>query len=151
MLIQRAYRFRLYPAKAQEELLARHFGCCRFVYNHFLAVRRDHYQEHDQGLNYQDTCKLLTTLKHNPDHEWLKEVNAQSLQQALRDLDRAFRNFFQGRARYPRFKRKRGRQSFRVPQSFRVEGDRLVIPKVSPISPPSCSGSGTSTSHRMEA
>jgi putative transposase len=131
VLIHRAYKFRLYPDKAQACALAKHFGCRRFVYNHFLEVRRDHYQQHGQGLSYTQTCKRLTALKRDPDRAWLTEVNAQSLQQALRDLDTAFRNFFAGRAGYPHFKHKRGGQSFRVPQSFRVAGDRLVIPKAS--------------------
>ena len=133
MLVQRAYKFRLYPDPAQERVLAKHFGCRRFVYNHFLETRHDRYKEHGEGLSYADTCKLLTALKRDPGHTWLNEVNAQVLQQALRDLDTAFNNFFAGRANYPHFKHKRGRQSFRVPQSFRVDGDWLVIPKVSPI------------------
>jgi len=66
VLVQRAYKFRLYPNPAQERVLAKHFGCRRFVYNHFLEARRDHYQQHGKGLSYAETCKLLTALKRDP-------------------------------------------------------------------------------------
>ena len=101
MLVERAYKFRLYPNPAQERALARHFGCRRFVYNHFLELRRAHYKQHGQGLSHAQTCKLLTALKRDPAYAWLAEVNAQSLQQALRDLDTAFSNFFAGRPTTP--------------------------------------------------
>ncbi len=146
MIVKRAYRFRLYPNKEQEQVLARQFGACRFVYNHFLRARIDYYLAHKdskgkKGLNYHDTARMLTELKQQPGYEWLREANAQALQQTLRDLDTAYANFFRKQARFPRFKRKKRRQSFRVPQAFRIacpggqagEGNRLVIPKVSPI------------------
>lgn len=142
MIINRAYRFRLYPSKKQEQALACHFGACRFVYNHFLRVRIDHYMacKDDEGkksLAYYDMSKMLTKIKRQPEYEWLSRANAQVLQQTLRDLDRAYNNFFNKQAEFPRFKRKRGRQSFRVPQAFRIEGEgrrcRLIIPKISPI------------------
>lgn len=137
MLVKRAYKFRLYPTAEQERVLARQFGASRFVYNHFLRARIDYYLANKdgakKGLTYHDTALMLTQLKQQPEYEWLKEANAQALQQALRDLDNAYRNFFDHRARFPRFKRKHDRQSFRVPQGFRVQDNRLVIPKVSPI------------------
>ena len=137
MLVKRAYKFRLYPNAEQEQALARQCGASRFVYNHFLRARIEYYLANKdgtkQGLTYHDTALMLTKLKQQPGYEWLKEANAQALQQSLRDLDSAYRTFFDHRARFPRFKRKHERQSFRVPQDFRVQHSRLVIPKLSPI------------------
>lgn len=130
MKINKAFKFRLYPHKVQRETLEKTFGCCRFVYNHFLRKRIDHYEEHGEGLTYHDTALQLTELKHDGEHDWLCEVNSQSLQQSLRDLDRAYNNFFNKHARFPRFKSKRAKQSFRVPQYFRLEDGKLRIPKV---------------------
>lgn len=133
MLIRKAYKFRLYPNQEQQENLVRQFGCARFVYNHFLRQRIDHYAATGKGLSYHMTAKLLTDLKCTAGFEWLQEANAQALQQSLRDLDTAYKNFFDMRAAFPSFKSKHDKQSFRVPQAFRVEDDRLIIPKTSPI------------------
>ena len=127
MLIRKAYKFRLYPNQEQQDSLARQFGCSRFVYNHFLRQRLGHYAATGKGLSYHTTAKMLTDLKYMEGFEWLQEANAQALQQSLRDLDTAYKNFFDQRAAFPRFKSKHDKQSFRVPQAFRVEGDRLII------------------------
>ncbi|HEU4783475.1 MAG TPA: transposase, partial [Ktedonobacterales bacterium] len=107
----RAYRYRCYPTSAQVIMLARTFGCARYVYNWALQLRSDAYQDRQEHLDYQDTSAALTTLKHQPETVWLSEVSSVPLQQALRHLDSAFRNFFAHRARYPHFKKKRGRQA----------------------------------------
>lgn len=137
MKINRAYRFRIYPNSAQRQQLARQFGACRWVYNYFLRVRIDYYAEHkdDQkkGLTYADTSAILTQMKKREETAWLKDAGAQALQQSLRDLDKAYNNFFNKQARFPRFKAKRSRQSFRVPQGFGVSESHLHIPKMSPI------------------
>jgi putative transposase len=139
MVILKAFKYRLYPNVLQQELLARHFGCARMVYNHFLRQRMDFYAKHrgekKQGLTYPDTSRMLTELKRRPDFVWLNAVNAQSLQQALKDLDAAHQNFFAGRARYPRFKHKRDKQSFRIPQGFKLDeqAGRLLLPKLPPL------------------
>ncbi len=130
IIIQRGYKYRAYPTEAQKQWLEREFGAARFVYNHFLETRRDYYQQTGKGLYYADTAALLTQIKHDGQHQWLKLSNAQMLQQKLVDLDNAFVNFFEGRAEYPQFKSKRGYQSFRVPQSFKVIGDAVKLPKL---------------------
>jgi putative transposase len=107
----RAYRYRFYPTPAQAALLARTFGCARYVYNWALHLRREAYQERQQHLGYQETSAALTALKQQPETAWLTEVSSVPLQQALRHLDAAFRHFFAHRARYPRFRRKHGRQA----------------------------------------
>jgi putative transposase len=139
MIVYQAYKFRLYPNTEQRQALDRQFGCARFVYNYFLRQRMDHYAAHQgekkQGLNYQDISRMLTILKHQPEYVWLQEVNSQSLQATLRDLDTAYVNFFAGRAKFPRFKSRRDKQSFRVPQHFTLDAEqgRLTIPKLAPL------------------
>lgn len=125
--VKYTYKFRLYPNKEQHILLAKHFGCSRFLYNHFLARRTKEYLTTGRSNNFVRDCKELTELK--KEVVWLKEVNSQSLQQAIKNLDAAYGNFFEKRAKFPKFKNKHDKQSFRVPQNIKLVGDRLVIPK----------------------
>jgi putative transposase len=139
MLMNKAYNFRIYPSNEQKELFAQHFGSCRFVYNYFLRQRIDFYASNKgkekQGLTYYDTAKMLTELKNLPEYVWLKGVNSQSLQQSLRRLDVAYNNFFNKRTDFPKFKNKRNKQSFCVPQNFSIDTKTcmLSIPKFDPI------------------
>lgn len=132
MVIHKTFKFRIYPNKEQQQQLAKLFGCCRFVYNYYLALRRDTYKETGKGVSYNKCCKHLTQLKRDPNFEWLGEATAQCLQQALRDLDQAFVNFFEGGAGYPKFKSKHSKQSARYPQGFKVDdaGKRIRLPKI---------------------
>jgi putative transposase len=108
-------------------LLAKHFGCSRYLYNHFLARRKEEYLTTGRSNNFVRDCKDLTALK--KEIVWLQEVNSQSLQQAIKNLDAAYGNFFEKRTKFPKFKSKHNKQSFRVPQSIKLVGDKLVIPK----------------------
>jgi putative transposase len=108
---KRAYRYRCYPTPDQASVLARTFGCARFVYNWALRLRTDTYYQRQERLDYHTVSAALTALKQQPEHTWLHQVSSVPLQQALRHLDRAFRNFFAGRARYPAFHKKHGRQA----------------------------------------
>lgn len=128
--IKRAYKYRIYPNQEQRTRLAIQFGSTRFVYNYFLRRRVDHYAETGKGLTYHDTALQLTELKKQPDYIWLKEVDSQAAQQTLRDLDTAYSNFFNKRAKFPNFKKKHGKQSCRFPQRFKIDGSKLYIPKV---------------------
>ena len=127
--IHRTYRFRLYPNKAQTELLAKHFGCARFVYNYFLNQRKEQYNLTGKSDNFYAQSKLLAELKKQEETAWLKEVNAQSLQYAVRCLEAAYTNFFKKRSKFPNFKSKRSKNSFTVPQAVSIAGDRLFVPK----------------------
>ena len=109
-MVQRAYKFRFNPTPEQADQLARTFGCVRFVYNHFLRVRADSFFDEKKRVGYNDTAKMLTLLKQRPKTEWLNEVSNVCLQQSLRNLDVAFKNFFQKRTKYPTFKSKHGPQ-----------------------------------------
>jgi len=98
----RRYRYRLYPTEDQKTLIAQHLGCCRFVYNWALARKNQAYHDESVSLSGYDLMKQLPALKE--ELPWLKEVNAQSLQQSIIHLFRAFTNFFEGRAEEPTFK-----------------------------------------------
>jgi putative transposase len=104
--ITRSYRIRAYPNGAQRRLLDRWFGATRWLWNTALAIRSEAYRECGLSLTGNDLSRWLTQWKRTPGHEWLAEIPATVLTQCLRDQDAAFRNFFGGRARYPRFKRK---------------------------------------------
>ena len=130
-----AYKFRLYPNKDQKEMFSKYFGCNRLVWNKALELRERYYKEHKndkqkKGLNYYDTARFLRELKQKEEYKWLKEANSQSLQQALMDLDKAFKAFFKGISKYPNYKKKTNRQSFRVPQFFNFTDNLLYLPKM---------------------
>ena len=107
----RGFKYRFYPTPAQRLELAQTFGCTRFVYNWALALRTDSYYNQNKPLSYSDTSNALTKLKRDSEKPWLKEVSAVPLQQGLRHLNTSFKNFFAGKTKYPRFKKKAHRQS----------------------------------------
>ncbi len=122
------YRFRLYPKKEQVEFLNRQIGHCRFVYNKLLEIAKKDYEAEGKKWNYYEYKKLLPKLKGK--FPFLKEANSQSLQEAVKWLDRAFKNFFEGVAGFPKFKSKKRVNSVSIPQHFRIEGNEIKIPKL---------------------
>jgi putative transposase len=131
MINRRAYKYRFYPNQQQRIQLAQTFGSCRFVYNWAFRLRTDAYYQNQQKMSYKETSNQLTQLKKNPDFSWLKDVTAVPLQQALRHLNTAFLNFFAGRAKYPRFKKKRNNQSATyASNAFRWDGKQLTLAKM---------------------
>lgn len=129
MLIQKAFRFRLYPNSTQQSALAKQFGAARFVYNYYRAIREGYYLDTGTGLTYVDCANDLADIL-KVDYPWLKEADSQVLQQTLKDLDRAYVNFFEGRADYPNFRSKHDNQNIRYPQRFKLNGKRIYLPKV---------------------
>lgn len=128
--VYRAYRYRFYPTQEQEQQLAHTFGCARYVYNHFLKVRTDAWYENQERIGYNGTAKMLTDLKKQTETLWLQDVSNVCLQQSLQNLDTAFKNFFQGRAKYPNFKKKHGMQSARYTTSgFTFKNGKLKLAK----------------------
>jgi putative transposase len=97
---KRAYRYRVYPTPEQKQILARTFGCCRYVYNWALRLRTDAYYREQRRVSYHDTSAALTILKQQPETVWLNEVSCVPPQQALRHLDKAFKNFFEGQTNF---------------------------------------------------
>ncbi|HEX3272841.1 MAG TPA: RNA-guided endonuclease TnpB family protein [Ktedonobacterales bacterium] len=125
---QRAYRYRLYPTPEQAATLARTFGAARYVYNWALRLRTDAYYERQERVSYAATSTALTALKRESGTAWLNEVSSVPPQQALRHLDRAFHNFFEGRARYPTFRKKRGPQTAEYTTSaFRYDASTRTL------------------------
>ena len=127
--IHKVYKFRIYPNEEQEILLSKHFGCSRFVYNHFLNERKEQYQKDKKSDNYYTQAKTLTDLKKKEEYNWLKEVNSQTIQFSLRCLDTAYVNFFRGNAQFPNFKSRKHKNTFTIPQFGRLEDNKILIPK----------------------
>src|SRR5574341_1981391 len=134
MLIRKGFRFRVYPTASQQGLLARQFGCVRWVYNHFLARRQASYAATGKGLSYEATAAELVALKRTEGLDWLREAHSQALQQGLKDLDAAYQRFFARQNGYPRFKTRHARQSCRYPQGVKLAGEgqdgRGYLPKI---------------------
>ena len=132
----RAYKYRIYPTEEQKVLLAKTFGCCRFVYNWALNLKIQTYKQEKKSIgNVELTNRMKSELK--TEHEWLSEVNSQSLQSALRNLDTAYKNFFRDThaVGFPRFKSRKNKQSFLCPQHCSVDFKKgtLSIPKAKDI------------------
>lgn len=137
-----AYKFRLYPNREQENLILRTFGCCRFVFNHYLALRKEAYEQTGETLNYYACAKDMTGLKQQEETLWLREVDATALQSSLRDLDTAYQNFFRRvkkgkKPGYPKFKSKRNhRQSYKskcVGSNIKVLEGAVQLPKLGKV------------------
>ena len=129
-MINKTYKFRLFPTKEQEVLLNQHFGHSRWVYNYFLNERKKQYQADKKSDNYYKQAATLTKLKKEEETRWLKEVNSQTLQFALRSLDTAFLNFFRGNAQFPKFKSRKNKNTFTIPQFGVIEEGKINIPKL---------------------
>lgn len=127
----KAYKFRIYPNSEQQELIAKHFGCVRHVFNWALAEKKAYYEQAKKNLSRSELQKRVVQAKKN-DKPWLREVNSQSLLASLLNLDGAYQKFFRGQNRFPRFKSKYdSEQSFQCPQHVTVdfESNRLFLPK----------------------
>ena len=128
----KAYKYRIYPNNSQKELIAKHIGCCRYIYNYGLEKKIKTYQESKQGLSRFEIQSDLVLLKKQDETSWLKEVNSLSLQASLANLDQAFTKFFKEKKGFPRFKSKKiGNQSFQVVQNTKVdfEKNKVFLPK----------------------
>ena len=129
---KRAYKYRFYPTGEQRRLLARTFGCVRVVCNHVLRWRTDAFCNGGRSIGYAEASARLTELKTEPDFARLREVSSVPPQQCLRNQQRAFANFFEGRAGYPSFKSEHRRQSAEFTRSgFKYRGGQLTLAKCS--------------------
>lgn len=127
----KAIKVKIYPKKWQKELIEKHFGCCRFAYNFGLERKVKTYTETKKSISFYAIQKEIPELYE--EKPWLKEVNSQSLQQSLKDLDSAFSHFFKKNNSFPKFKSKYNlKQSFRIPQHFEIGKDKksIKIPKL---------------------
>ncbi|WP_336974577.1 IS200/IS605 family element RNA-guided endonuclease TnpB [Bacillus thuringiensis] len=134
MLVNKAYKFRIYPNKEQEILIAKTIGCSRFVFNHFLALWNDTYKETGKGLTYPSCSAELTQLKKKQNTIWLKEVDSIALQSTLKNLADAFSRFFKKQNDIPRFKSKKNKvQSYTTKQTngnIAIVGNKMKLPKL---------------------
>ena len=126
----RAVKYRIYPTKKQKELFAKTFGCVRYVYNHFLAVQKDAYKSSGKNLPHGQISKMLTELKKQD--VFLKEADSISLQASIESLRDAYTNFFEKRADYPVFKKRRHGGSYttkNVKNNIRIGHSFVLLPK----------------------
>lgn len=136
--LNKAYLYRIYPNKSQEEQIQKTFGCVRFVYNHFLNDRITEYKENGKSRSFFQQNKALTSLK--KEYPWLQEPDKNALQYALRDLNAAYQNFFRGvkngqHIGFPRFKsKKHDRKSYSTcnnnGRDVRIDGNNIHLPKL---------------------
>ena len=125
--MNKSFKVRIYPTKEQQVLLEKTFGASRYVYNHFLKLKQYLYQEFKIKITYNHTSKMLTELKRQK--PWLRVPDKWALGNALKDLDNAYKNFYSG-ARYPKFKRKGDKNSYRTSSNIRIDNSFIKIPKV---------------------
>ena len=132
MLRRQAYCFRLRPAGADERALRRFAGACRFVWNRALALQQARHARGEKKLGYAGLTKLLTGWRADPATAWLADIHSQVLQQSLKDMERAYSNFFAKRADLPRFKKKGQHDAFRFPQGIKLDqrNSRIYLPKI---------------------
>ena len=123
----KALKYRLYPTNSQKELIAKHIGCSRLIYNLALETKNIAYSDYKHSFSSFDLIKQLPDLK--KEYVWLKEINSQSLQASIRNLDIAFTRFFKGVSSLPKFKKKSNKGSFNIPQKVSVKNNKLFIPK----------------------
>ena len=124
----KTYKFRLYPNEDQKVLIEKHIGACRFIYNFFLEYSSNAYKNTKTSTNVYNWMKELTKLKKTKKYSWLNEINSQSLQDSLFNLDRAYQRFYKKQAGYPKFKKKnKVKWSFSVPQYIKLEYSQTNI------------------------
>ena len=134
MTHRKVFRFRMKPNTEQRQALERNAGCRRFIWNWALSRKQAYYRDNGKTLPTSVLKAELPVLKRTPGMEWLAAADSQSLQETLRDLDRAFKNLFEKRAGFPRFKsRKRDQSRFRISQRVKVADGRVCVPKVGSV------------------
>ena len=126
--MNKSFKVRIYPTKEQKVHLEKTFGANRFVYNYFLNLKSKLYEFYKIGLSYNNSSKVLSELKKQK--TWLRDVDSVSLQQTLRDLDSAYQKFFSGKGKYPNFKRKQDKNSYRTNHRIKIDNRYVSVPKI---------------------
>ncbi|TFA74411.1 transposase [Escherichia coli] len=127
-----AFKFQLRPNGQQERDMRRFAGACRFVFNRALALQNENHEAGNKYIPYTKMASWLIQWKSHPDTQWLKDAPSQPLQQSLKDLERGYKNFFQKRAAFPRFKKRGQNDAFRYPQGVKLDqvNNRISLPKL---------------------
>ena len=137
MVQQKGYRFRIYPNRKQEEQISSFFGCCRYVYNSCLTYRKDLYASEKRNASRYECMRKVTSMRNDPDTPWLKECDSMALQESVKDLDTAYKNFFDKRSGYPKYHKKHASvQSYRTRNQnngIRFDGTWIRLPKLGPV------------------
>ena len=134
--MERGFKYRIYPNESQRDQIARTFGCCRFVYNRALDVKKTAYSETGKSIATNDLIKMIPAWKRDSETSWLAQVDSMALQQSIRDLDRAYKNFFRrvregGKPGFPKFKsRRHARQSYRTNGGKILDRNHIALPKL---------------------
>ena len=134
--MERGFKYRIYPNESQRDQIARTFGCCRFVYNRALDVKKTAYSETGKSIATNDLIKMIPAWKRDPETSWLAQADSMALQQSIRDLDRAYKNFFRrvregGKPGFPKFKsRRHARQSYRTNGGKILDRNHIALPKL---------------------
>lgn len=137
--MERGFKYRIYPNESQRDQIARTFGCCRFVYNRALDVKKTAYSETGKSIATNDLIKMIPAWKRDPETSWLAQVDSMALQQSIRDLDRAYKNFFRrvregGKPGFPKFKSLRhARQSYRTNGGKILDRNHIALPKLGTV------------------
>ena len=135
-MIRKAFEYRLYPNKQQEELILKHIGCARWIYNYALEKKMKAWNDNKINLSRFDIQKDLPLLKRQEETKWLKEVSAQSLIVSLLNLESAYKKFFKEKQGFPKFKSKHtSKQNFSIYQYTKVDFENEIVrlPKITPI------------------
>ena len=130
MILRKGYKYRLKTNTQVRQQCIKNAGACRFVWNKILSINAHRYYSGVPRLNYYEAWALVAWMKQSEEYGWLREANAESLQQCLIDLERAYRNLFAGRAHPPQYRKKFVSDSFRYPQGFKVDGRQVYLPKI---------------------
>ncbi|MCD9284325.1 RNA-guided endonuclease InsQ/TnpB family protein [Escherichia coli] len=127
-----AFKFQLRPNGHQERDMRRFAGACRFVFNRALALQNENHEAGNKYVSYTKMASWLIEWKSHPDTPWLKDTPSQPLQQSLKDLERGYKNFFQKRAAFPRFKKRGQNDAFRYPQGVKLDqtNNCIALPKL---------------------
>jgi putative transposase len=131
----KSYKYRIYPDEYQQVMFAKTFGSCRKIYNWALDFKNKRYAQYKQNVSRYELSRMLTFLKTTDEMSYLKEVDSQALQQELSHLDIAFTNFFKHGAGYPKFKNKRGNQTFACTRSIKIDfkEQKVSVPKIKDV------------------
>ena len=134
MLVNKSYKIKIYPKKKKKQQIDNNIGAVRFVYNYFLDLRIEKYKTNKETFDYYQCCALLTQMKKQEEFSFLKDVDSTSLQQSLKNLEAAFKNFFRNGFGFPNFKSKRTAPlTYRIPMgsnNIKILGKNISIPKV---------------------
>lgn len=137
--MERGFKYRIYPNESQRDQIARTLGSCRFVYNRALDVKKTAYSETGKSIATNDLIKMIPAWKRDPETSWLAQVDSMALQQSIRDLDRAYKNFFRrvregGKPGFPKFKsRRHARQSYRTNGGKVLDRNHIALPKLGTV------------------